>query len=48
MKKLASVLAALGLAVGSTAPIFAADAPKNKADCHKAHMKWDSSTKACS
>ena len=48
MKTLVSVLVALGLAVGVTAPTFAADAPKTKPDCHKAHMKWDSSTKTCS
>jgi ABC-type proline/glycine betaine transport system substrate-binding protein len=48
MKNLVSVLVALGLAVGFTAPTFAADAPKSKGACHKAHMKWDSSTKVCS
>jgi ABC-type proline/glycine betaine transport system substrate-binding protein len=48
MKKLVSVLVALGLAVGFTAPTFAADAPKTKGACEKAHMKWDGSTKTCS
>ena len=38
MKKLASVLVALGLGVGFTAPTFAADAPKTKADRQKAHI----------
>jgi len=31
----------------ATAPAFAAG-PKTKADCEKAHMKWDDSTKKCS
>ena len=47
MKNLVSLLVALGLAVGFTAPTFAA-APKTKADCEKAHMKWDAATQTCS
>ena len=46
MKKLLTVLVALGLAVSFMTPTFAA--PKTKAECEKAHMKWDSSTKTCS
>jgi ABC-type proline/glycine betaine transport system substrate-binding protein len=49
MKKLVSVLVALGLAVAFTAPASAADkAPTTKSACEKAHMKWDGSTKTCS
>ena len=47
MKVLLSLLV-LGLAVAFTAPAFAADAPKTKADCEKTtNMKWDATTKAC-
>jgi ABC-type proline/glycine betaine transport system substrate-binding protein len=48
MKKLVTVLVALGLAVGFTAPTFAANAPKTKSACEKAHMKWDATAKTCS
>jgi ABC-type proline/glycine betaine transport system substrate-binding protein len=48
MKTLVSVVVALGLAAGMAAPAFAADAPKSKADCVKAHMKWDDTGKKCS
>ena len=48
MKNLVSLIVALGLAVAFAAPTFAADAPKSKSDCEKAHMKWDASTKTCS
>lgn len=48
MTKFLSVLVALGLAVSFAAPTFAADAPKTKSACEKAHMKWDGSTKTCS
>jgi hypothetical protein len=49
MKKLVSVLVALGLAVAFTAPASAADkTPTNKAACVKAHMKWDATAKKCS
>jgi hypothetical protein len=46
MKKLLTVLVALGLAVSFMTPTFAA--PKTKAECEKANMKWDSSAKTCS
>jgi ABC-type Fe2+-enterobactin transport system substrate-binding protein len=37
-----------GLLLAVSAPAFAADAPKTKADCEKAKdMKWDDATKAC-
>ena len=48
MKTLISTIVALGLALAFTAPTFAADAPKTKADCEKAKMKWDATTKMCS
>jgi hypothetical protein len=49
MRKLLSVIVALGLAVAFTAPTFAADkTPTTKAACQKAHMKWDPATKKCS
>ena len=33
---------------GVTAPAFAADPPKTKADCEKmTNMKWDDAKKAC-
>ncbi len=48
MKTFVSVIVALGLAIGATAPAFAADAPKTKAACEKAKMKWDDTAKKCS
>jgi hypothetical protein len=48
MKKLVSALVAVGLAVSFITPTLAADAPKTKSACEKAHMKWDASTKTCS
>ena len=37
-----------GLLFSITAPVFAADAPKTKADCEKTKdMKWDDAKKAC-
>jgi hypothetical protein len=48
MKSLLSIFVALGVAAGAVAPAFAADTPKNKADCEKAHMKWDATAKKCS
>jgi ABC-type proline/glycine betaine transport system substrate-binding protein len=48
MKTLVSIVVALGLVAGATAPAFAADAPKTKADCEKAKMKWDDTAKKCS
>ena len=47
MKNLVMLVVALGIAAGATAPAFAAE-PKNKADCEKAHMKWDDAMKKCS
>ena len=47
MKTLFSLAVALGLMVGAAVPAFAADVPKSKADCEKAHMKWDATTKKC-
>jgi hypothetical protein len=47
MKTFVTLIVALGLAAGATAPAFAA-APKTKADCEKAHMKWDDAMKKCS
>ena len=47
MNKLVSMIIALGVIAGVTAPTFAAE-PKTKADCTKAHMKWDDATKKCS
>ncbi len=41
-----AIVAALLVAV--TAPAFAADAPKTRADCEKKKdMKWDDAAKAC-
>ena len=48
MKKLVMVLVALGLAVGVAAPAAYAAAPKTKAACEKALMKWDDTAKTCS
>ena len=46
MKKILSVIVAVGLAVAFAGPSFAA--PRFlKAGCEKAHMKWDDSTKTC-
>jgi hypothetical protein len=47
MNKLVSLIVALGVIAGAAAPAFAAE-PKTKADCTKAHMKWDDATKKCS
>ena len=43
MKKLASMLVALGLAVAFTAPAFAGPGaqPLTKADCHKSGLNWN-------
>jgi hypothetical protein len=46
MKYLVSAIVALGLAVAFAGPTLAA--PKTKADCEKAHMKWDDTAKSCS
>lgn len=47
MRNLASMIVALGLAVTFTTPTLAADTPKSKAACEKAHMKWDDTAKTC-
>ena len=47
MKTFVSLVVALGLATVVTSSAFAA-APKNQADCEKAHMKWDATAKKCS
>lgn len=47
MKKLVTVLVALGLTAACAAPTLA-DAHKTKSSCEKAHMKWDATTKTCS
>ncbi len=47
MKYLVTMIVASGLAIGFAAPTFATDAPKTKADCEKAKMKWDDTTKKC-
>jgi len=49
MKKLVSVVVAVGLATAFVSPVLAADAvPTTKNACAKAHMKWDATTKTCS
>jgi hypothetical protein len=47
MKTFVSIIVALGVVAGATAPAFSAE-HKTKADCEKAHMKWDSTAKKCS
>jgi len=50
MKKIASLLIALGLAVAFTAPSFAGSAgaqPLTKADCKKAGLKWNDLGNVC-
>jgi hypothetical protein len=48
MPKILSTAIVVGLLFGITAPAFAADPPKTKADCAKlTDMKWDSKAKAC-
>jgi hypothetical protein len=46
-KVLSSAILAI-LLVAATAPVFAADAPKTKAECEKMKdMKWDDAKKEC-
>ena len=46
--KILSTAIIAGLLLTVSAPAFAADAPKTKADCEKTKdMKWDSKTKTC-
>jgi ABC-type proline/glycine betaine transport system substrate-binding protein len=48
MSKILSTAIAVGVLFACTAPAFAADAPKTKAECEKlTDMKWDSKTKTC-
>jgi len=47
MKTLLSTIMALGLAAAIAAPAWAGDAPKTKADCEKAGMKWDEASQSC-
>ncbi|HZP08572.1 hypothetical protein [Methyloceanibacter sp.] len=51
MKRLFSLIVALGLAISFTVPAFAAGTsgaqPLTKEDCTKAGMKWDSTAMAC-
>jgi len=46
MKSL-SLAVITGLLLAASAPAFAADPPKTKADCEKAKMMWDDATKTC-
>ena len=45
MRTLIATVVALGLA--SASPALAGDAPKTKADCEKAGMKWDEASQTC-
>ena len=46
--KIVSSAIIAGLLFGVSAPAFAQDAPKTKAECKKlTDMKWDSKTKTC-
>ena len=46
--KILSTAIIAGLLFAVSAPAFAADAPKTKADCEKMKdMKWDDAKKAC-
>jgi hypothetical protein len=48
MSKILGAAIVAGLLFAVTAPAFAADAPKTKAECQKlTDMKWDSKTKTC-
>ncbi len=49
MRKLVSMIVALGIALAFTAPTFAADVTtaKTKAECTKAGGMWDAKAKAC-
>ena len=48
MSKILSAAVIAGLICAVSAPAFAADAPKTKAECAKmTDMKWDSKTKTC-
>jgi hypothetical protein len=48
MSKILSTAIIAGLLFGVTAPAFAADPPKTKAECEKmTNMKWDDAKKVC-
>ena len=48
MKKLVSIMVALGFTVAFAAPGLAADkTPTTKAACEKAKMHWDDGRKTC-
>ncbi len=48
MSKVLSAAIVASLLVAVTAPAFAEDAPKTKAECKKlTDMKWDAKTKTC-
>jgi hypothetical protein len=48
MSKILDTAIVAGLLFVVTAPAFAADAPKTKAECQKlTDMKWDAKTKTC-
>jgi hypothetical protein len=49
MKQLVTIIVALGLAIGFTAPAFSAGGmqPLTKSDCKKAGLKWDSQANVC-
>jgi ABC-type Fe2+-enterobactin transport system substrate-binding protein len=48
MSRILSTAIVAGLLFAVTAPLFAADAPKTKAECEKMKdMKWDDAAKAC-
>jgi hypothetical protein len=46
MKKIILATVALGMALGFAMPAFAKP-PQNQADCEKAKMKWDDTSKKC-
>ena len=49
MKKLVSVVVAVGLAAAFASPVLATTkVPTSKAACEKAKMSWDDSAKKCS
>ena len=49
MKKLVSVVVAVGLAAAFASPVLATTkVPTTKAACEKAKMSWDDSAKKCS
>ena len=48
MSKMISTAMVAGFLFAISAPAFAADPPKTKAECTKlTDMKWDAKTKAC-